>query len=285
MKKTIFTIVAVLLAVLMFAGCSQTSTPASSAAASTSAAAATSASPASASATQAASASSAASAASQGKQLNITFVSPVIGMPVWLNAKYGADAAGKQYNAQVSWVGPATIDMNAQVNDVEQAIAAKVDGIICCPLSPSIFEDVYKKAMAAGIAVINTAVDSPEDTRNAYIGTDYTNFGQQAAKNLADKLGGKGNIAVLVTSMDSANQIAEEKAGEEYWAKNNPDMKVIVTETTNSDTATATDKVNALLSTYSELNAIWCLESASPLAAGQSVQERGLSSKITILGH
>ena len=220
----------------------------------------------------------------EGEGLKITFVTPLIGLPVWLNAKYGAEAAAEEIGAEVTWVGPSEIDMDEQVRQIELATAEGVDGIISCPLSPAIFENVYKEALEKGIVIINTAVDSPEDTRTAYIGTDYTNFGQQAAKNLAEKLGGEGNIAVLVTSLDSANQMSELEAGEAYLAENYPDVKIIVTETSDSDTAQAADKVSALIDTYPEMNAIWCLESASPLGAAQTVQERGMTDDIVILG-
>lgn len=231
------------------------------------------------------SASAEANASSKGDDgLKITFVSPLLGMEVWLNARYGAEAAAKELGAEVTWVGPSSIDMDEQVRQLELATAENVDGIISCPLSPVIFEDVYKKALEKDIKIVNTAVDSAEDTRTAYIGTDYTNFGEQAAKNLSEKLGGKGNIAVLVTSLDSENQMSEMKAGQAWLEKNAPDVKIVVTEVTNSDTAQAADKTSAIIDTYPELDAIWCLEAASPLGSSQAVAERNLTDKIVILG-
>lgn len=216
--------------------------------------------------------------------MEITFVSPVLGMEVWLNAKKGAEAAGEEIGANVTWVGPTNIDMDEQVRQIELAITENVDGIISCPLSPVIFEDVYNKAKEKGIPVINTAVDTEEDIRTAYIGTDYTNFGEQAAEALAGRLNNEGNVAVLVTSMDSENQISEMKAGEAWLKENAPDVKIIVTEVTNSDVAQAMDKTNAMIDTYPELDAIWCLEGASPLGASQAVAERGMEDNIVILG-
>ncbi|MBC5649102.1 sugar ABC transporter substrate-binding protein [Christensenella tenuis] len=224
-------------------------------------------------------------AAADGEDgLVITFVSPLLGMEVWLNAKYGAEAAAEEIGAQVTWVGPSSIDMDEQVRQIELAIAENVDGIISCPLSPVIFEDVYKRALDKNIKIVNTAVDSAEDTRTAYIGTDYTNFGEQAAKNLSEKLGGKGNVAVLVTSLDSENQMSEMKAGQAWLEQNAPDVKIVVTEVTNSDTAQAADKTSAIIDTYPDLDAIWCLEAASPLGSSQAVAERGLTDEIVILG-
>lgn len=216
--------------------------------------------------------------------LSITFVTPLLGNPVWLTAKQGAEDAAAEIGTTINWVGPSDIDMDEQVRQIELAIAEKVDGIICCPLSPAIFESVYQEAQDNGIVVVNTAVDTAEDTRTAYIGTDYTNFGEQAARNLAEKLGGKGEIACLVTSLDTENQMSELEAGKALLEKEYPDLKIVVTETSDSDTARAADKTSAILDTYPDLDAIWCLESTSPLGVAQTLQERNLLDKICVLG-
>lgn len=64
------------------------------------------------------------------KQLRITFVTPLIGHPVWLVAKDGMDAAAKEMGFTGEWVGPQGIDANEMVNQIENAIAQKVDGIL-----------------------------------------------------------------------------------------------------------------------------------------------------------
>ena len=223
-------------------------------------------------------------AAPEKEALNITFVTPLLGNPVWLTAKKGADDAAAEIGATVTWVGPSDIDMDEQVRQIEMAIAEKVDGIISCPLSPATFEAVYTDAMSKGIAVVNTAVDTTESTRTAYIGTDYVNFGEQAAKNLAEAMGGKGDVAVLVTSLDSENQMAEYKAGEALLKEQYPDVHIVVIETSNSDTAQAADKTSAIVDTYPDLDAVWCLESTSPLGVAQTLEERGLTGKIIVMG-
>ena len=216
--------------------------------------------------------------------LEITFVTPLLGNPVWLAAKKGADDAAAEIGATVNWVGPSDIDMDEQVRQCELAIVENVDGIICCPLSPVIFESVYAEAQAEGIVIINTAVDTPEDTRTAYIGTDYVNFGEQAARNLAEKMGGKGEVACLVTSLDSENQMAEMEAGKALLEREYPDVKIVVVETSNSNTAQAADKTSAILDAYPELDAIWTLESTSPLGVAQTLQERDMLDQIIVLG-
>lgn len=150
-------------------------------------------------------------------------------------------------------------------------------------MNPTAFEPVYKKAQEAGIPVVNTAVDSKEDTRLAYIGTNEINFGIKAAEALAQKMNGKANIAVLQTSLDSGNQNKEFESFKKTVEEKYPDMKIVVRETDESDMLKAVDKINAILNSNPEINVIWCLEAVGSPASAKVLEEKKLTDKITVL--
>lgn len=214
---------------------------------------------------------------------NIVFVTPLIGHPVWLDAKAGYEAAGEEYGFETQWVGPEGIDMDSMVKQIEAAIAQKVDGIITCPLNPSAFTAVYQQAQEAGIPIVNTAVDTGEDTRLAYIGTDEENFGRTAAEALAEKLGGKGKIACMQTSMDSENQNNQYNAFEKTLKEKYPDMEIVVREVDNSDMLTAVDKFNAILQSTPDINGIMCFEASAGPAAAKVLLEKGITEEVSVL--
>jgi ABC-type sugar transport system substrate-binding protein len=215
---------------------------------------------------------------------HIVFVTPLIGHPAWLEAKKGSEAAAEDFGFKLSWVGPATIDMDAEVQQIETAIAQKAAGILNCPLNPEAFLGVYEKAKEAGIPIINVQVDTPEDTRLAFIGTGMVEYGIQAAEVLAEKTNKKANIAVLQTSMDSGNQNAEFDSFKKVIDEKYPGMKVIVRETDNSDMVIAVDKINAIISTYPEVDTFFFLEGSAAPAAAQVLKEKGLTDKYIVLG-
>jgi ABC-type sugar transport system substrate-binding protein len=219
-----------------------------------------------------------------GKEVHFVFVTPLIGHPAWLEAKRGAEDAAKKLGFQLSWVGPSGIDMDAQVQQIEIAIAQKVAGVFNCPLNPEAFLGVYAKAKEAGVPIINVQVDTPESTRLAFIGTGMVEYGQMAAEVLAKKMNGKTNIAVVQTSMDSGNQNAEFDAFKKVIDAKYPGMKVIVRETDQSDMVVAADKINAILSTYPQVDSLFCLEGSAAPAAARVLKERGLKDKVTVLG-
>jgi len=71
--------------------------------------------------------------------LRLVFVSPLIGHPAWLEAKRGSEAAAADYGFEIEWVGPSTIDMDAEIQLIESALATGADGILNCPLNPEAF--------------------------------------------------------------------------------------------------------------------------------------------------
>ena len=223
-------------------------------------------------------------AAPAKEEVHFVFVTPLIGHPAWLEAKKGSEDAARDFGFRLSWVGPAVIDMDAQVQQIEIALAQKASGVFNCPLNPEAFLGVYKKAKEAGVPIINVQVDTPENTRLAFIGTGMVEYGQTAAEVLAKKMNGRANIAVLQTSMDSGNQNAEFDAFKKVIDAKYPNMKVIVRETDNSDMVIAADKFNAILSTYPNVDSLFCLEGSAAPAAARVLKERGMTDKVTVLG-
>jgi ribose transport system substrate-binding protein len=90
--------------------------------------------------------------------------------------------------------------VSTQVNQVEDLIAKKVNGIILNPMDSRAVIPVLRKAKDAGIPVI--LVDTPvepgnEDLYVTYIGTDNFNAGKVGGETLAKALGGEGNILIV----------------------------------------------------------------------------------------
>ena len=218
----------------------------------------------------------------EGKKPRLVFISPLIGHPAWLDAKKGAEAAAKDFNFDLEWVGPSTIDMDAEVQLIESALATKADGILNCPLNPEAFTAAYAKAKEAGIPMVNVQVDTPPDTRLAFIGTGQVEVGQTAAEALAKKMNGKANIAILQTSLDSGNQNTSFDAFKKVLDEKYPDMKVVTREVDNSDMVQAVDKINQILLTYPEVNAFYMLEGSAAPAAAQVFKEKGIKDKIVL---
>lgn len=155
-------------------------------------------------------------------------------------------------------------------------------GIITIPFNSSAFEAVYKRAQKAGIPIVNTGVDTPEQWRLAYIGTDATILGQRAAEVLIKKNGGKANICVMMSALDMPNQVESLKAFKDA-IKREPGMKLVVVEADSADLTVAVRKFEEVFQAYPQIDTVLMLEATGGVAAARVAKEKGISSKVTIL--
>lgn len=218
-------------------------------------------------------------------KLRITFVTPLLAHPVWLEAKEGFEAAGKDHNFEASWVGPQGIDVNEMVNLLEIAIAEKVDGIITMALNPTALVETLKKAEAAGIPVILVDSDAPEAPRFAFLGLDPAQTGQIGAQVLLKALKGKKIYgAGIVPTITSPFLMAIQQAYQDALAKNPEGFEHKVIVESNSDMLKAIQEWENVFSTYPEVNALYCNGAETAPAAAKVIDERNLKGKVAVIG-
>ncbi len=219
----------------------------------------------------------------KAKQRTIVFVNPLVGHPVYIAQEEGMNLAAKDLGFKPVVVGPATIDAQNMVNEMETAIVQKVDGIVTVPINWSAFENVYKKAAEAKIPIVNTGAETPADWRLSYIGTDNTAYGILAADLLAKKMNGKASICIMMSQLDIPNQVEQKTAFERRIAEKYPHMKIKVVESDKADMLIAVQKFQEIFRANPDINTVLELEATGGNAAAKVIDEMGLKGKITIL--
>jgi simple sugar transport system substrate-binding protein len=116
----------------------------------------------------------------------------------------GAAEAGKNLGVKVTYIYPDQLTIPNQVQKIEEAIAAKANGIALCAFAEdAAYVDVAKRAKEAGIAFGSAAappagshVRDPNDIFLFRTGSDEKAAGALSAKRLI-AMGVKGNVAVV----------------------------------------------------------------------------------------
>lgn len=217
------------------------------------------------------------------KKLNLVFVTPLIAHPVWDVARAGFEAAAKELNFNGQYVGPQGIDPADMVNQIELAIASKVDGIITMPISPTAMRPVLKKAALAKIPVVFVGAEDPESTALAFIGTNEAELGKQGGDAIKKQFGKTPIRAIVLQStMDASFAI---KARDGYLAalKDYPDFKMVLNESCNSDMQIAMQKFEAAFKAYPEINLVIGVCGEAGPAAAKVIKENKLEGKITVV--
>lgn len=132
----------------------------------------------------------------------------------WKSVEQGADQAGKEMGATITFKGPLKEDDRAQqISIVQQFVSDKMDGIVIAPLDEEALQRPAHDAMAQNIPVV--VIDS---ALKGVVGKDYDSFvatnnlkgGMLGGQRLGQILGGKGKVVMLRYEAGSASTMDRE---------------------------------------------------------------------------
>lgn len=190
-------------------------------------------------------------------------------LPYWQTVDAGFEKAAAEYGVKPILAGPDTLDPQAELTALHQAIAQKPAGILISVADAALFRDDINAAIAAGIPVITVDSDAPTSNRLFFIGTNNIQAGRLGGKLLADKLNGKGNIVFF--SYPEQPNLAERLEGYKDEISTHPGLKIVDVVDIKGDANNAFDSTQALLAKTGpdKIDAFVCLESD----AGKAVAE------------
>ena len=160
---------------------------------------------------------------------------PGAGNPFWAAVEKGAKDKGAELGVEVIVVAPpAETDVQAQVTQVEDLIAQKVEGIALAPTDPGALAPVVDAAKAAGIPVV--FVDTLGSNEGVtFIGTNNEVGAALAAKFMCDNLPTGSEVAILQGVM--AHSTAQFRANGAKAGLEGCGLKVVAEQTAEWDRA------------------------------------------------
>ncbi len=263
--KILSLVMAMVLTVFSFAGCAQqTSAPA----------AASSAQPA---------AESGDTASSAKREIVIGCTLQNLSEEFMTMLKGAMDLELKNYDNVKLIVNNAEGKPDKQASQLDSFIAQKVDAVIISPVDADALAPAVKSVVDAGIPCITCSADVTGDMGQIWVGSENENGGEIEAKYIADKLNGKGNVAVLRGPLGAFAEQGRFK-GYETAFKNYPDIKIVFDQTANWQRDEAMSLVENLLTTGTQIDAILCQNDDMALGALKAVKAAGKEGKVVIAG-
>ena len=192
-----------------------------------------------------------------------------------------AEAAAAELGCELTILSSES-DAATQIGQIEQAIG-EYDAVLFEPVNPDALGAVSKEAADAGVVVINI-ISACTDWESYGIAAlscgDNVTAGETEMQNVADLLGGKGNIAILTGPSGDSGGL-QRLEGYRNILANYPDIvEVVEPADCGWDTASAQGTVESWLSAY-ELDAIVCENDGMAIGAGNAA---GANSGIVITG-
>ena len=196
-----------------------------------------------------------------------------------------ADFADKVVTIDYEWYGPAEPDAVDQVNSIETAVGQGYDLIAVDVNQPETTAKAIDEAVAAGVPVATFASSDVEDCdRSFFVGnTDNYGDGCALAKAVCEKMGGKGQIAILAGTMGAASH-EERLQGFKDTIAEYPDIEIVDEQRDNDSVEKAISITESWLQAYPDLGGILCNNMSNPVGACQAVSDAGKSGDIIIGG-
>lgn len=151
----------------------------------------------------------------QAGQYKIEIVSKGFQHDFWKQVNMGSQAAGKEFGADVNFVGPASeSNISEQIEQLSNAINKKPDGICFAALDRGASLDLIAQAAGAKIPIVtfdSNIGEDPTGAVRAFVATDNVDAGAKAAEEmfakLKDKLTNpKETVHIAVLAQDTTSQ-------------------------------------------------------------------------------
>jgi ribose transport system substrate-binding protein len=204
-------------------------------------------------------------------------------LPYWQTAAEGFNKAAADYHVVAKVVGPTTYDPQAQLTELQHAIAAKPSGILISVADASSFQSDINAAIDAGIPVITMDSDAPHSHRLYFIGTNNLQAGRLGGQRVVDRLpGARGNVVFF--SMPGQPNLDERFKGYQEIFSDHPGIKTVEVVDIKGESTAAFDKTEQYMRQTGpqKIDAFICLEASAGKEVGTVLKRDNAKDRLLI---
>lgn len=207
---------------------------------------------------------------------------PGSGNPFWAAVERGARDAAKALGVGlVVLAPPAETDVQAQVNQIEDQIAKRVNAIVVAPTDVSALNTTFDKARARKIPVLFVDTDGTWPYKLTFIGTDNRAGGVLGGKFLCDSLK-SGDVAIITGVMTTQSIRARVEGAREAMQKCG--LRVVAELPANSDRALGQQVMEDILTSKPTVKGVFAANDLMALGAAEAVKARGKAGQVLLVG-
>jgi ribose transport system substrate-binding protein len=220
------------------------------------------------------------------KEIYIPLVSKGFQHQFWQAVKMGAEKAAADYKVKITFEGPKSEAMvDKQIDMLSAALAKKPAALGFAALDSKAALPLLEKAKKAKIPVIafDSGVDS--DIPLTTCATDNIAAAGYAADKMAELIGGKGEVAVIVHDQTSRTGIDRRDGFVNRIKEKYPDIKVVDVQYGGGDHLKSTDLAKSIIQAHPNLKGFFGANEGSAIGVLNGVKEMKKLGKIVVIGY
>lgn len=165
-----------------------------------------------------------------------------------------------------------------QIKAIKSFIEQDVDVIGLAPVVETGWDQVFAEAQDAGIPIIllDRTADVDESLYATFIGSDFIEEGKEAAKQMAELIGGKGKIVELEGTVGASAATDRKKGFDEEIAANYPDIEIVASQTGDFTRAQGKEVMESFLKSNPDIVGVYAHNDDMALGAIEAIKEAGL---------
>ncbi|HEX2911104.1 MAG TPA: ABC transporter substrate-binding protein [Chloroflexia bacterium] len=236
--------------------------------------------------TAAAGSATTAAAASSGSQPYIPVISKGFQHQFWQAVKSGAEKGAKDFNAKITFEGPETeSQVDKQIEMLQAALDKKPQAICFAALDSKAAIPLLEKAKAANIPVIgfDSGVDSDIPVTTA--ATDNIAAAGMAADKMAQLIGDKGEVALVVHDQTSRTGVDRRDGFVNRIKEKHPNIQIVDIQYGGGDQLKSTDLAKAIIQAHPNLKGMFGANEGSIIGVLNAVKELNKTGQITVIGY
>ncbi len=203
----------------------------------------------------------------------------------WQAVKMGAEQAAKDYDVEITFEGPETeSQIDKQVEMLEAALSRNPDAICIAALDSKAVIPLLEKAKEKNIPVIgfDSGVDS--DIPVTTVATNNVAAAALAADKMAELIGGKGKVGVIVHDQTSITGVDRRDGFVNRIKEKYPDIEIVDIQYGGGDHLKSTDIAKAMIQAHPDLKGIFGANEGSAIGALNGVVEMKKVGQIVVIG-
>lgn len=203
----------------------------------------------------------------------------------WQAVKIGAEQAAEEYGVEITFEGPETeAQVDKQLDMIQAALAKQPQALALAALDSKAAAQYIEQADAAGIPVVgfDSGVDSPLVKSTA--ATDNYAASAAAADKMAELIGGKGKVGLIVHDQTSQTGVDRRDGFVDTLNEKYPDIEVVPVQYGEGDHAKSTEAAKAILTANPDIVGMFGANEGSIAGVINATRELNRIGEITIIG-
>lgn len=220
-----------------------------------------------------------------GSEVTIALVPKAMDSEFWLALADGArSAVAAHKGVRLTIVAPdREINVDQQVSIVEDQVRRGVRALVVAPGGTAQLIPALEQAVERHIPVVLVDADAPFLKKVSYVGTDNRKGGGLAARCLAERLGGRGEVALISGVPGNESQDARAQGFIDALA-GYPGLGLVARQPAQSERSLGLTVMENILTAHPNLKGVFAANDQMALGAVEALEARGLRGRVAIVG-